>query len=408
MTRTSRTAWILIVLVLVARGAAVWRAGPPLLESDSGAYHDIATHLAAGDGYAFSPSHQFPWMRDALGSPHPTALRSPGYPVFLSLFYRAGLGPFGASAANAVLAALTAWLMYRLSRRIGLDDRAACIAIGAYLLYPPFNLYAAQLMTENLFIPLLLAGMLMVVRALDRGSLAEAAGAGLALGLAALTRPVAYLLPLALAPVLWRRGGRSTVGIWAMPALAFGLAVAPWVVRNELVFGRFEPSFASSGHNLFMGTYPPTLGRPLIPNEERPVEIMAEIEGRDEFGVDSLYRAAARRNLREHPLEQIPLAASKVVRSWFNVPDGHMFLPTVRSLIVNGPLLLLGMLGCYGLWRRGAPHAWVPVFIILYSTLAHAATIASVRFNLFAWVFVFMGVGEWIGERWPRGRTVAR
>jgi hypothetical protein len=93
MAPTSRSGWILIALVLIVRAVAVWRAGPPVLEGDSMHYHDIAMNLSAGHGFAFSPSQQMPWQREPLGTPQPTALRPPLYPLFLAALYRVGSGP---------------------------------------------------------------------------------------------------------------------------------------------------------------------------------------------------------------------------------------------------------------------------------------------------------------------------
>ncbi|HYM80744.1 MAG TPA: glycosyltransferase family 39 protein [Candidatus Limnocylindria bacterium] len=318
-------------------------------------------------------------------------MRPPFLPIFLSLLYRAGVEPMGVLGGNVLLAGFTAWLLYRLSRRVGLDDRSACIAVAAYLVYPPFSAFTVQLVTENLFIPLILASTLMVLRALDRRSTLDHGIAGVLLGLAALTRPTALLLPIVLAVPIRRSGSRG-MQIAALLA-ASALVVTPWVVRNHLVFGHFQPTATSSGRNLYTGTYPPGRGRGNLLDSEQPASILAALPGRDEFGVDSVYAAAAVRNLREYPMQQIPLAASKLVRCWFQVSDRDMFRPTPRSLMMNGPLLALGVIGWYGLWKRRAPHPWVPVFMVAYSMFVHVTSIATVRYNLMSWPFVFMGVG---------------
>jgi hypothetical protein len=78
-------------------------------------------------------------------------------------------------------------------------------------------------------------------------------GAGVALGLAALCRPVflvwAAMLAIATA---WRRGWRSAV------ALVIGVAavVAPWTARNWLVFDRPIVATTHGGYTLLLGNNP--------------------------------------------------------------------------------------------------------------------------------------------------------
>ena len=72
----ARTAlFLLLALILASRLAAAQRTGAPALDGDAGHYHDIATNLSRGNGFAFSAEMQFPWARDAEGSPRPTARR---------------------------------------------------------------------------------------------------------------------------------------------------------------------------------------------------------------------------------------------------------------------------------------------------------------------------------------------
>lgn len=391
MRPTSRLAWVLIAAVLVTRLALALRSGPPTIEGDIRHYHDIATHLAAGDGFAFSPSQQMPWQRDSLGTPRPTAIRPPLFPIILSLFYRAGIDPRGVVLAQALLAGLTAWLIYRLARRVGLEDRESSIALGLYLIYPPFVEFSAQLVTENWFTPLILGSLLLLVRAIDRNAVAEHAAAGVVMGLAALTRTTALLMPIVLGAFLAFLPGRRWLGLGAL-IVGFALAVLPWPIRNQMTFGHFEPSITMSGRNLFTGTYPPSGGSAALTDAQQPPELVASLTGLDEFQIDSVYTAAAVGNLRDHPSEQVSLAAKKLVRAWFQVPPTSQFIPSPRSFLLNGPPLTAGLVGLWML-RRRSRHAWVPAFVVAYSTIFQVLTIASLRYSLFAWPFVFMGAG---------------
>jgi hypothetical protein len=180
----------------------------------------------------------------------------------------------------------------------------------------------------------------------------------------------------------------------------FALVLSPWVIRNQRTFDRFEPSITMSGRNLFTGTYPASRGGSTLTDAQQPADIVAALPGLDEFQIDSVYNVAAARNLREHPAEQVPLALSKLVRCWFQVVEPGMFRPTFRSLMLNAPLLAAGLWGWRRLRSRRAPHLWLPVLVVAYAVLFQVLTIASVRYNLFAWPFMFMGVAVTVLGAW--------
>lgn len=397
---------LLLALVLATRIAAVLLAGPPSLEKDAGHYNDLATNVAEGNGFAFSAEMQYPWQRDAAGTPQPTARRPVLFPLLLGGLYAAGLGPTAMVWIHAFLAPVTAAALYALARRVGLGASGGLWAVGLYLLYPPFTLYTTQLLTESFYLAFLAVGAWLVLRAADSRSLAGSFVAGAILGAATLLRPTSLLLPAALLPFLWRRpGGRAA---WGALALGFALTMAPWVARNAVVFGHFEPTFTSSGYNLFMGTYPPTRGASNMPESGQPPELVASLRGKDEFAINRLYREAAVRNVKEHPGEVAKLVLAKAILCWFQTePQKNMFLPTPRSFALNAPLLILGIAGFTLLVRRGAPHAWLPLLMIAYFVVMHLASVATVRYNLPSVPFLLVGVAAaleaWTGRRTGRG-----
>jgi 4-amino-4-deoxy-L-arabinose transferase-like glycosyltransferase len=310
----------------------------------------------------------------------------------LSGFYRLGLPPQAMLFFNAVLATLTGWVLWRLALAVGLGARGALITAALYLVYPPFISHGVRLLTETPTILLLTAAMLALVEGMRHRSPGRFALAGLLLGLATLARPTTLFLPLALLPlVVWPRG-RMARG-WLILAAVFALTQAPWVIRNAVTFGKFEPTFTSRGYNLFMGTYPPTRGLSNLPPERQPPELIASLQGKNEFEVNRIYQRAALHNVREEPGEMVKLVLAKAVLCWFNTrPDQNMFLPTPRSFAVNGPLLLLGIVGFVMLLREGRHGAWIPILVIAYFVAMHLASVATIRYNLPSIPFLLLGV----------------
>jgi 4-amino-4-deoxy-L-arabinose transferase-like glycosyltransferase len=82
--------------------------------------------------------------------------------------------------------------------------------------------------------------------------------AGIALGLAALTRSVVWLAPPFLAIFLlfaWRDGWAKRLTAAAAVVAAFAVTIAPWTVRNTLLQETFIAIDTMGGRNFMMGNY---------------------------------------------------------------------------------------------------------------------------------------------------------
>ncbi len=164
--------------------------------------------------------------------------RPPGYAVFLAAVTLGRPDRIAvAKIANAVAGALSAVLLAALSARL-FRRRAIAVATGILGAVHPTFLLAVDVQSEPLFLLLLLSCAYLLLAATDRPSSNLAVLAGVALALAALTRSSALALaPLLAAPLLDRRFPRRAGAHVALSAvLGFALALAPWVVRNALVF----------------------------------------------------------------------------------------------------------------------------------------------------------------------------
>ena len=192
-----------------------------------------------------------------------TTFRAPLYPAFLAgiyLLFGAGVHRFfAARLAQAFLGALLPVLTYLVARRwFPEDERAARLSAGVIAFYPMLLLYPLALATENLFFVLVLAGLLVLLVAVERPTPGGFAAAGVLFGLAALTRSI-ILLAVGMAAVwLWfsLRRRRETVIL----CLALGATITPWVVRNSLLSGRLTGIETSLGYNLYLGYHPQSDG----------------------------------------------------------------------------------------------------------------------------------------------------
>lgn len=200
----------------------------------------------------------------------PTYIRVPGYPLFIAGVY-AAFGDGNNTMVRSVQAALdtaTCWLVALLAAAwtpaswSDAGRRRTWLAALALAAVCPFTMiYTAALLTETVSLLLGTATVLVSTWALASSStrrrLALWAAAGALAGLSALVRPenglylaVAGTMILLVAVLRARRSAESgrmravvvaAVPAWLALGLGFAAALAPWTVRNAMVFGRFEP-----------------------------------------------------------------------------------------------------------------------------------------------------------------------
>lgn len=225
--RLGRKACLAIFFAAFAvRAAVIVATGPSTSRFADAPAYQLAARALAGTG-------SYPLRTD------PHLFRPPGYPVFLAA---ATLGHpdrvAAARLANAVLGALIALLVAALSARL-FRRRSLAIATGLLAaVQPTLVLVSTNVQTEPLFLALSLCAGYLLVAATDRPSSNLAVLAGASLALAALTRSSALALsPLLLAPLFDGRHPRRANAHVALSALlGFGAALAPWTLRNALVF----------------------------------------------------------------------------------------------------------------------------------------------------------------------------
>ena len=238
-TRRPAATWIPLGLVLaVGLFVRLVFAGiaPMFLEGDSQSYLLPGWELA--NGYGFSPELR----------------RAPLYPLFIAASFRLFGQDLNALAlAQHAVGLATVGLTFLLARRL-FGTAAGFLAGLAVAVSGPQLIYERYLMTEALFGCLLALAALAMVAAL-RPSVAPSPAkpvcsghrwrpivsspllpllAGLAIGPAALTRPVAQaILPLfVLALLLGVPRWRPALKAAGLALLGYGLLVLPWMARN--------------------------------------------------------------------------------------------------------------------------------------------------------------------------------
>lgn len=412
-----------VVVLAVLLRAGVVLLGPDLpLTADAGDYDRHARSIAAGDGYP----------ETAIAAPGtPSALRPPAYPYWLGAIYAlTGGSADAARLAGALLGGLTVLLAALVARRVWGDrpalGTAVLVAVAPALVY-----VNGSLVSEQLFLPLVLGVVLVVQRARDAPGVTPplwlAAAAGALCGLAALTRVVGIVLVAAAVAGLWRGRSRRALAAPAVAVLAAVLVLAPWAVRNAVVFDRAVPLATQEGFNLY-GTYnevaeaatehPANWRFPLeLPGARdlffRPgwdeARISAELGARARaFALDhpgyvarvAFWNAARMLRLAEQPYDDVDYAQTGIPPGARGVVEAGVALTFLGGL-AGGVLLLVR--------RRpaGPPWLWlVPVLLALPVVLFVAAPRYRLPLDPFLLMLAAAGLGA--ASRSPQVRGDVR
>ena len=329
------------MVVHVGKAAFFSLGGPAPLYRDALRYWELGSQAASGD-----------WLL----LERPGATRTPIYPWFLAL-HRIVFGELGVSAAAATqqLAAagagvLAAWICWRATGSL----LGVVLALLLSLASVSRALISHYLWSDNLLALLLTLTLVVFVewwrRVRDdtpgRRAPALAFVLGLGLGLCALTRPVAqYLVVPVVGAVLFcirdagsRRGAPTRWGPAAAHAglllLGFSLTLAPWLLRNQALFG--EPFLVKfTGRTTWLSCFHPraaNLPFPEGPALARVLEIADQRggdrrelwdvyaaltrAGHSELEADDLMAAATAETIRSLPLEFTTATARQMVGFW--------------------------------------------------------------------------------------------
>ncbi len=254
-----RQSFFIAVLLLIAVKVALWVSlGPAAIVGDAHGYWDLSSLVIDGDAMM---------MRE------PIAFRTPVYPWFLALLRVVSerlVSPLlTIVVVQATMYVATVWLAALLAQKISGQPSAKLITV--VLMLPAFSsvTYVGYLVSETLFVFLLMLNLLSVVNYVQNGSRKSALLLGLTFGVTLLTRPIVQLLwiphlLLMLAAHFFAKKQdrddavpivtaslRQLVGHAAMAGLIVACIAAPWLMRNNCLFGKpFLTEFL--GRNLWV------------------------------------------------------------------------------------------------------------------------------------------------------------
>jgi 4-amino-4-deoxy-L-arabinose transferase-like glycosyltransferase len=318
----SRSRVILLILLTVAALArfgfatfVVQWSSP--IRGDETDYHQLASNLSEGRGFQVDAG--------------PTGRRPPAYPAVLSVVYRV-FGPDRnvARVLQVIFGVLVVYLTFAVTRRY-FDEGAGLVAAGIAAINPYLIMMSCYLVTENLYIILLL----LLLRFFPSpahfvGPFKGVVLAAVLLGLAALARPTG--LPLAvwilLTGVLLGAGGlfrRSALGLAG--AVVFVLVVLPWSVRNYQLAGGWVGITSHGGYTFYQGNNQKVIDIPHYRGGVAPLDGLphaARIRQMSELERERFCWKEGKRFLRDNATQVPKLMWWKFARFWRLKSDAGM------------------------------------------------------------------------------------
>ncbi|GAC1636122.1 MAG: hypothetical protein NVS9B14_14350 [Candidatus Acidiferrum sp.] len=358
----------------------------------------LARSLASGHGFS-SP---------LFGDTGPSAWMAPLYPLLLAGIFKlfgiySSMSAAVAVSFNSLIAALTCIPIVRACEAS--FGRNAARSAGWIWVFFPYSIYlAGGRIWSNSLAAFFLALIVWQTTRLTRASSIRAWLAyGSTWGLAALTEPsILAVLPCLLIWLLWRAKGHRALQFarCTMAMTVFLAVIAPWMVRNTMVFHRFIPF----RDNFWLVLWQSNTGdtSDLYPDWANPPHNdgeMAEMQRVGELAYMQEKRTMALANLRAHPWLHAWITLRRIGFFWtgfwsrspaysrnepFQIPNALMSL-----------CLTLGMLaGTRSAWRSNLPSAAPFLLSVFFFPLLFYATHPGIEYRhpIDPLVVCFLGV----------------
>jgi 4-amino-4-deoxy-L-arabinose transferase-like glycosyltransferase len=376
--------WLLVIVLTATALRLAWvlyAAREPRGFHDPTLYGVFAARIADGHGYTFANGEA-------------TTYYPVGYVGALGAVVRlVGLTPIPenismtAAVFNLVLGVGTVVLTFEVGRRL-FDNRTGLIAAAVVALWPNLIFHTAVILTETLFIFLVMAAVLVLVAlpaSTKRIGWRRPAVFGVILALSALVRPISLmLLPvLLLVLIVAGTGWRLAIGYVGIATLAVVLVLTPWTIRNVRETDSFVVISTNLGDNLCMSRHAGATG---AFQSGSACIVRAKGLKRPEYEVEvnntNIRRAV--QFVRSHPLSEAKLVFLRGYHTVENDHDGLLasesyganpFIPSVGrrflEIVANAYFfvaVVLGLLAVPAFLGRHRP--WRLFFLLAAAALA--------------------------------------
>lgn len=328
---------------------------------------ELVDNVEDGRGYKACP---ISYISNCNMTDQWTAIREP-VPVLLFSVYIALTREYMVFLQGAQLFFSLAilWGIYWLASEIK-DHQMGLIAAAAWALYLPVVRVEIHLNGDLAAGVFVTYGMLMFVRAIMYGRLRDWLLSGVVFGLAILSRSSVIVFAVSLLAGyifhVWIIEKRLKVGVVknvVLAVLVMGLTVLPWVIRNQIIFGKPMMGTTLVGYNIFRHNaivarddfYPHYVG----PDEAEVLldELMVKHPELNtpinEVQVDQIFQNEAVELILDNPKEYAQLAIYRFIPLWFNLGILNQYgdpMTILDYLVVVQQIILLAAI-LFVMWK---------------------------------------------------------
>jgi len=288
---------------------------------------------------------------------------------------------------QSILLITQAFLIAHITKIIFHSEASALTAFSITLFYPFFVFYQGLLLSETLFNTFLITGIFFLYYYFSHEFKRKRflVLANIFLLAAIYTKGSLTVLPPVLITTfvfLSTRSAVMTSRTAVISVVIFVTLMSPWWLRSYLLLGEFVPFTTNSGFVLHSGHNP--LNQTGGGTIGVDVEYLPEIEQLPEYLWYKAYTQRAIDFMKEHPWKTFKLTGVKFLRFWRLYPYAEGWnsgLYKWISLLSFGVILPTAILSVY--WYRQQWVRFSPLLlIIMYYTLLHMVTFASIRYRL--------------------------
>jgi 4-amino-4-deoxy-L-arabinose transferase-like glycosyltransferase len=301
----------LLTFLLSAGYAFLYRIPPSV---DASAYDQVGWNIAQGHGFRLTLD--VPIEQDEV-----ITYQGPAYQFFLAGIYTTfGHHREAVWIAQALLRALCVLMLYAICKKIFREQGHAIgwLAGGVFGFYPDLVEIGAMLMTETFFIFLTVLVLWLFFREYDKPTPLGSSLLGAGFGVAILGRSIILLFAPVLLWWFWRR--KAWIPFFGF-AIAAALVLTPWTIRNWNAYGKFIPTMANSGYNLWVGNRHGATGEGGNPAYMQDIMKVYGMTGTGEY-----FTGEFKTFVREHPLEYAQLTGGRFIKYFsFIRPMGFWF-----------------------------------------------------------------------------------
>ena len=384
---TGIIAAILLSVMLIYTSRSTVLAFTP----DTGAW-EIATNLVNGRGYTGCRGDYFPFCNSANQT---TAMREPVPVLLMALTMLITHFKYADLILQSLFYLGTMLVIYTILKND--DRRAALLAAFLWAVSIPvikeLNNDSSELVAAFFFS----LGLLFFLKGYKEQKTRDWVASGIFMGLASLSRSVLLGVSGGLVIALLFTGLRDISRSWKerlAPAslflIAIGLILAPWIIRNDIVFGVPVIGSTLAGYNIFRMNFI-IANNTFFPHYVGPSDAYqavmnliqkSNLTGREnETQMQSFYLKAGLQIIAQHPFRYISLSLYRFLVLWFNTSvktayDLRLNLKDYIATIQQSVFLIAVVIGS----AKNQKKYWPLILSLVLGCGAYMAVSAQLRY----------------------------